>query len=217
MAASARQRNTRRSRRRRQLNPQQSGGVIDLSRNYSGLDARWTARTQIAGMPLEIATGLAYDTLQEQRRGYENYIGSVNAPAAWRAGPAAARRDQRCPRHRSLRAGPHCTCPTAGPSSWARGTAACISIPKTTTSSAATATTSGAASYSQSLPVTALRYAVTKDLNVYVRRAAGGFETPTLTSWPIVRTAAADSISPCSRRSTRAWRSVPRHGLAAAC
>ncbi len=53
------------------------GGVIGLARSYGGLDVRWTSRTTLAGLPLEVVGGLAYDTLREQRRGWQNFQGSV--------------------------------------------------------------------------------------------------------------------------------------------
>ncbi len=75
---------------------------------------------------------------------------------------------------------------------------------------------SGAASYNQSLPVTALRYAVTKDLNVYVT-AGRGFETPTLNELAYRPDGQGGLNFALQPAINRAWRSVPRHGLAAAC
>src|SRR5690606_77306 len=63
-----------------QLNPGQAGGVIDLQRQYGGLDLRWTSRLQMAGKPLTLVGGLAYDSLQEERKGYENFTGPALAP-----------------------------------------------------------------------------------------------------------------------------------------
>ena len=56
--------------------PSHSGGVIHLVRDYGGVDARWTSRMQLAGRPLTVIGGVAYDTLTEDRRGYENFVGS---------------------------------------------------------------------------------------------------------------------------------------------
>src|SRR5690606_1136419 len=55
--------------------PSHSGGVIGLDRDYGGVDARWTSRLNLAGRPLTLIGGVAYDTLTEDRRGYENFIG----------------------------------------------------------------------------------------------------------------------------------------------
>jgi iron complex outermembrane receptor protein len=60
-----------------QAAPTHPGGVIDLAREYSGMDLRWTHRTQLAGMPLHWTAGVAFDQLDEDRRGFENFIGST--------------------------------------------------------------------------------------------------------------------------------------------
>lgn len=52
------------------------GGVIDLVRDYWGIDAHWTHRTELAGAPLTATVGLNYDTLDEARKGFQNFIGS---------------------------------------------------------------------------------------------------------------------------------------------
>lgn len=54
----------------------QSGGVIDLVRDYWGIDAHWTHRAELAGAPLTATVGLNYDNLDEARKGFENFIGS---------------------------------------------------------------------------------------------------------------------------------------------
>src|SRR5690606_38857699 len=63
-----------------QLNPGQAGGVIGLAREYGGIDLRWTSRMALAGRPLTLIGGLAYDSLREDRKGYENYIGPAFSP-----------------------------------------------------------------------------------------------------------------------------------------
>jgi iron complex outermembrane receptor protein len=60
-----------------QAGAQHPGGVIGLDRNYGGLDARWTTRTTLAQRPLEIVGGLAWDSMSEQRRGWQNFQGST--------------------------------------------------------------------------------------------------------------------------------------------
>jgi iron complex outermembrane receptor protein len=59
-----------------QANPLHPGGVIDLHRDYSGIDVRWTARTQLAGSPFTVVAGIAYDALDEHRKGYQNFVGT---------------------------------------------------------------------------------------------------------------------------------------------
>ncbi len=60
-----------------QANPLSSGGVVDLDSDYGGSDARWTWQGELAGRAFEIAAGLAWDSQQQHRLGYENHIGNV--------------------------------------------------------------------------------------------------------------------------------------------
>ncbi|MBI4986360.1 MAG: TonB-dependent receptor [Rhodocyclales bacterium] len=59
-----------------------AGGVIDLIRDYGGCDLRWTRRTELAGAPLRFSAGLAYENVDERRRGYQNFTGAAAAPTA---------------------------------------------------------------------------------------------------------------------------------------
>lgn len=52
------------------------GGVIDLVRDYWGVDAHWTHRGLFAGAPLTATVGINYDNLDEARKGFQNFIGS---------------------------------------------------------------------------------------------------------------------------------------------
>ncbi len=54
----------------------QAGGVIDLGRNYYGTDLRWTGKNLIAEQPTTLIAGLAYDSMDEERRGFENFTGT---------------------------------------------------------------------------------------------------------------------------------------------
>lgn len=49
-----------------------SGGVVDLGSGYAGADARWTHR----GDALTWVAGLAFDTLRQHRKGFENFVGT---------------------------------------------------------------------------------------------------------------------------------------------
>jgi iron complex outermembrane receptor protein len=60
-----------------QVSPLSGGGVIDLARDYAGADARWTGETEFAGGPLALTLGLQYETSEERRRGYENFVGDA--------------------------------------------------------------------------------------------------------------------------------------------
>ncbi len=60
-----------------QANPLHPGGVIDLGRDYRGGDLRWTAQTRLAGAPFTVVAGVAYDTLDEHRLGFQNFVGTT--------------------------------------------------------------------------------------------------------------------------------------------
>jgi iron complex outermembrane receptor protein len=51
--------------------------VILLGRDYSGTDVRWTAKTRLADGPATLVAGVAYDVLDEHRRGFQNFIGTT--------------------------------------------------------------------------------------------------------------------------------------------
>src|SRR5690606_6302424 len=55
-----------------QNNPLHSGGVIDLDGDYSGTDARWTW----SNGPFELTAGASYESQDQLRRGYTNYVGT---------------------------------------------------------------------------------------------------------------------------------------------
>jgi iron complex outermembrane receptor protein len=55
-----------------QGSPNHPGGVIDLARDYQGGDLRWTLDERRGAMPFALVAGIAYDGLDEHRRGYEN-------------------------------------------------------------------------------------------------------------------------------------------------
>ena len=54
-----------------------SGGVVDLDRDFGGADARWTWQGPLAGRPLSWVIGVSYDTQNELRRGYNNFVGGT--------------------------------------------------------------------------------------------------------------------------------------------
>lgn len=49
------------------------GGVIDLSRRFAGLDARYTLRTRLIGQPLSLTGGLSLDQMAEHRMGFQSF------------------------------------------------------------------------------------------------------------------------------------------------
>lgn len=60
-----------------QANPRHAGGVIDFDRDFYGLAARWIAQRALAGGDLTMTTGIDYDASEDDRRGYENFVGST--------------------------------------------------------------------------------------------------------------------------------------------
>lgn len=59
-----------------QANPLSGGGVIDLSAPYAGVDASWTWTSTLAQRPLELVAGMNFDRQQQDRHGYENFLGT---------------------------------------------------------------------------------------------------------------------------------------------
>ncbi|MBL8511456.1 MAG: TonB-dependent receptor, partial [Betaproteobacteria bacterium] len=72
--------------------PLSSGGVVDLSRHYSGLGLRWTRRTTLLEQPLTLSLGLEADTSQEARKGFVNRGGEIGAVIGGERG--ALKRDE---------------------------------------------------------------------------------------------------------------------------
>lgn len=160
-----------------QLNPNHAGGVISLNRNYQGIDTRWTHRGEWL-VPVTFTTGLDYENMSENRKGYENFVMVNGAPEYGQKG--ALRRDERnlmwnldpylqstwqLTEKLSLDAGVRYS------SVWFDSNDHYIT--------AANGDDSGDASYHKWLPAGSLKYAVTDAWNVYLS-AGRGFETPTI-------------------------------------
>jgi len=158
--------------------PGHAGGVIDLARAYGGADVRWTARRSLAGKPLTLIGGLAYDTLRERRKGYENYTGSLADPTLGVRG--ALRRDET---NRVASLDPYLQASWQAAPRWTLDAGLRYSTVSFDSDDHYTADgnadDSGEARYRKALPVAALRYAPTPDSSVYVSYGRG-FETPTL-------------------------------------
>ncbi|TDR44139.1 iron complex outermembrane receptor protein [Tahibacter aquaticus] len=60
-----------------QANPLSAGGVVDLQGDYGGADLRWSWQGELARRPFELSAGFSADRQEQQRRGYENFIGST--------------------------------------------------------------------------------------------------------------------------------------------
>lgn len=53
------------------------GGVSVIDRDFSGIDARWTHKGQLANQPFNLTAGLSYDLMKDNRKGYENFVGGT--------------------------------------------------------------------------------------------------------------------------------------------
>ncbi|MBE0549816.1 MAG: TonB-dependent receptor [Rubrivivax sp.] len=63
------------------LSERQPGGIIDFDRDYRGVDARWVWRWALgAEHGAQLVAGAAFDDSREDRRGFENFVGSGAAP-----------------------------------------------------------------------------------------------------------------------------------------
>jgi iron complex outermembrane receptor protein len=57
--------------------PRSSGAVIDLNRDYWGVNARWRHERDWQGGRLSVSAGLAADHQSDTRKGFENFIGTT--------------------------------------------------------------------------------------------------------------------------------------------
>lgn len=156
-----------------QRNAQHSGGVIDLARRYAGADLRYTSRHQFAGRPLTLITGLAYDELREDRRGYENFVGETLGVKG------NLRRDES---NKVWNIDPYVQASWELTDTWTLDAGLRHSTIRFDSDddyiTAGNADDSGSARYREWLPVGSLRYSPTDSLSFYVS-AGRGFETPT--------------------------------------
>jgi iron complex outermembrane receptor protein len=59
-----------------QGNPKQAGGVIDFDREFHGGSLRWLQPVEALPGEFEWVLGLDYDQSEDDRQGYENFVGS---------------------------------------------------------------------------------------------------------------------------------------------
>nr|WP_240494282.1 TonB-dependent receptor [Pantoea sp. 1.19] len=161
-----------------QQRPGHAGGVIDLTRHYQGVDTRWTHRDTLLSIPVSVTSGLDFETMTEQRKGYENFV-TVNGQQQL-GQQGNLRRDER---NRMWNLDPYLQ------THWALTSALSLDLGLRYSTvrfdsndryiTANNGDDSGEASYHRWLPVAALKYALTPDWNAYVS-AGRGFETPTI-------------------------------------
>ena len=157
-----------------QNNPLHPGGVIVLGRDYKGLDARWTFKTQLLDAPLTLVSGVAYDTLDEHRQGFRNFIGATPGVQG------ALRRDENnsvSAFDQYLQAAWQLT-PQWSVNAGVRHSSVHFDS-KDAFITGANPDDSGSARYGATLPVIGVMFALSDQLHFYAT-AGRGFETPTL-------------------------------------
>jgi iron complex outermembrane recepter protein len=156
-----------------QANPLHPGGVIGLGREYAGADLRWTSRSTLLAAPLELVAGLAYDTLNEHRQGWQNFVGSTLGVQG------ALRRDED---NRVENLDPYLQGAWKFAPRWTLTAGVRHSSVRFSSSDRYVVGTngddSGGVRYSATLPAAGLMYALSPQLHVYGSWGRG-FETPT--------------------------------------
>ena len=157
-----------------QANPLHPGGVISLSRRYSGTDLRWTVKGALGEMPASLVAGLAYDKLAEHRIGYQNFVGTTLGVQG------ALRRDENndvSNFDQYLQAALQIT-PALSVNAGLRHSR----VKFASTDHYIVGTNpddSGSTAFGATLPVVGVLYALSPELHLYAT-AGQGFETPTL-------------------------------------
>ncbi|HEX7811027.1 MAG TPA: TonB-dependent receptor [Burkholderiales bacterium] len=59
--------------------PPGARGVVDLNRDFGGVDLRWTRQTALADKPFTFTLGMNYDKMEEARKAFNNDFGSIGA------------------------------------------------------------------------------------------------------------------------------------------
>jgi iron complex outermembrane receptor protein len=150
--------------------PLHPGGVIDLGREYQGTDVHVTDRRTPGGMPLTLTAGVAYDALQETRRGFLNYSGAELGVIG------ALRRNDR---NRVDAADEYLQLEWDPAARWRAIAGARHSVIDVRSRDLIGATPPSGIRYSAINPVAGLTFRVGPDLNAYASYGRG-FETPTL-------------------------------------
>ncbi len=149
------------------------GGVIALSSDYRGTDLRWTHRGRVAEQPWTLVAGLAYDTLEQRRLGYQNFVGTTLGVQG------ALRRDEL---DTASDFDPYLQTTLQLSSRWSVSAGVRRSHVRFDSADhyvvGANGNDSGSASYSATLPVVGAMFAVSERLHLYAT-AGRGFETPT--------------------------------------
>ncbi len=157
------------------LNP---GGVIALGSDYRGTDMRWTLRSTLADRPFTLVAGLAADTLDQQRQGFQNFVGTT--PNIVQGVQGALRRDEN---DSALDVDQYVQATWKYAPDWSLSAGLRHNTVRIQSKdqfiTATNGDDSGTASYSSILPVIGLMYALNDKVHLYAS-AGRGFETPTL-------------------------------------
>ncbi|HEU4376121.1 MAG TPA: TonB-dependent receptor [Telluria sp.] len=148
-----------------------SGGVVDFDRNFHGADINWVSVRALGAGKLTATAGIDYGRSTDERRGFENFIGSQFGVKG------ALRRDEQ---DGLSSVDPYLQ------AEWQAGRWVLTGGARHTRLSVRVAdrflgngNDSGGVEYSHTTPVLGVLYKVTPVLNAYAS-AARGFETPTL-------------------------------------
>ncbi|WP_245881072.1 TonB-dependent receptor family protein [Thauera aromatica] len=60
-----------------QSSPRHAGGVVDFDRDFHGMGVRWISQRAMGSGELTLTTGIDYDRSEDDRRGYENFVGTT--------------------------------------------------------------------------------------------------------------------------------------------
>ena len=61
-----------------QLDDRSGGGVANIAREFGGADTRWTHTGKLGESPFNFTIGMNYDHMQDDRKGYENFIANLS-------------------------------------------------------------------------------------------------------------------------------------------
>ncbi|MGG6193249.1 TonB-dependent receptor PqqU [Pantoea allii] len=161
-----------------QRNPSHPGGVISLTRHYQGIDTRWTHRDALFSVPVTLTGGLDYETMREQRKGFENFT-TVNDVTQF-GEQGNMRRNER---NLMWNLDPYLQTSWQLSEKWSLDAGIRFSTVSFDSNDVyitpGNGDDSGDARYHKWLPAAALKYAFDDSWNTYLS-AGRGFETPTI-------------------------------------
>jgi iron complex outermembrane receptor protein len=156
-----------------QSSPRHAGGVVDFDRDFHGMGLRWIAQRALGSGELTLTAGVDYDRAEDDRQGYENFIGSTLGVKG------RLRRDEL---DTITSVDPYVQALwKSGPWQWSLGARHSRVSFKVEDRYIATGNPddSGSVRFSKTTPALGVSYALSPATNVYASVGAG-FETPTL-------------------------------------